>query len=235
MLFHTFHAKAALLNPDMRLLSEMPLIYVDPPQNITVRGGKAFTISVKIDNAVNLYGFDITLRWNSSLLDYGSHNIHVPRDTYPDGVLWSPIWPVMDKVNETACQIAIASGNPAPSFNGSGTFFEITLVAKDEVGVGYLGFDSTYLANKPPPGHNSESIPHNVQGTWVYVIPPGARGDVDGDNDVDIYDVVAVCAAYGAKEGEDPRYQPNLDIVYDHVINIFDVVAVCADYGWKKV
>lgn len=42
-------------------------------------------------------------------------------------------------------------------------------------------------------------------------------GDVDGDFDVDIYDVVKICAIYGKKHG-DPNYNPSCDIDNDVVI-----------------
>jgi hypothetical protein len=56
--------------------------------------------------------------------------------------------------------------------------------------------------------------------------------DVDGDGDVDIFDVVAVASIYGCKEG-DARWNPKVDLVEDKVINIFDVVVVAGHYGEK--
>jgi len=55
-------------------------------------------------------------------------------------------------------------------------------------------------------------------------------GDVDGDRDVDIYDIVAMAGAYGSKEGE-PEYIANCDIDGDGDIDIFDIVAAAGNYG----
>lgn len=91
--------------------------------------GTKFDVTVKIYNVTNLYGLELKFRWNATFLRYVSHTVHIPRDTYPDGVLWNPVLQVMDEVNASAgtYQIAYASIAPAPSFNGSGTVFTMTL------------------------------------------------------------------------------------------------------------
>jgi len=63
--------------------------------------------------------------------------------------------------------------------------------------------------------------------TEVYVTTPG---DVDGDGDVDIYDIVKMCGCYGTKEG-DPLYDGDCDIDGDGDIDIYDIVIICNYYG----
>lgn len=90
----------------------------------------------------------------------------------------------------------------------------------------------------------------NFEITWAnpapYLIPPGINGYVDmfpligpigqitGDADlngkVDIYDIVAACAAYGQVWCQ-YGWNPNVNWNGDGTINIFDVVAACANYG----
>jgi len=55
-------------------------------------------------------------------------------------------------------------------------------------------------------------------------------GDVDGDRDVDIFDIVRMTGIYGATS-LDPNYDPNCDIDDDGDIDIFDVVAAAGNYG----
>jgi len=55
-------------------------------------------------------------------------------------------------------------------------------------------------------------------------------GDVDGDRDVDIFDIVRMSSVYGISH-PDPRYDPNSDWDEDGDIDIFDIVTATAQYG----
>jgi hypothetical protein len=109
-------------------------VKVDLPltEYYTKATGKEFTVSVKIVDVTNLYGFDIKLRWNTTFLEYVGSSVRVPRNTYLDGVLWNPVLWLADDVNQTAgtyC-IAYSSIDPAPVFNGTGTVFTMTFRVK---------------------------------------------------------------------------------------------------------
>jgi len=47
---------------------------------------------------------------------------------------------------------------------------------------------------------------------------------------VDLKDVYAVAKAYGSYPGH-PKYDPNLDIIYDGKIDLKDYYTVCKKYG----
>ena len=55
-------------------------------------------------------------------------------------------------------------------------------------------------------------------------------GDVDGDSDVDIFDIVRMATIYGV-EKPDPAYDPNCDLDNDGDIDIFDIVRAAGNYG----
>jgi len=57
-------------------------------------------------------------------------------------------------------------------------------------------------------------------------------GDVDGDFNVDILDVVKIIGIYVSKHG-DPQFNPNSDIDNDGVIIILDVVVCTSHYAQK--
>jgi hypothetical protein len=90
--------------------------------------GTEFTVDARIYNVTNLYSFNLKLRWNTTFLRYMSHSIQIPRNTYPDGVLFDPTQALADSVNLTTGTywLNYSSLDPAPSFNGSGTIFNVT-------------------------------------------------------------------------------------------------------------
>jgi acyl-homoserine lactone acylase PvdQ len=61
---------------------------------------------------------------------------------------------------------------------------------------------------------------------------PKLTGDVDGDFDVDILDVVRITSIYGLKRG-DPNFNPESDLDNDGAVTIFDVVICTSHYGQK--
>jgi parallel beta-helix repeat protein len=68
--------------------------------------------------------------------------------------------------------------------------------------------------------------------TFTYgIVKVTVPGDVDGDGDIDIYDIVRITSSYNAIIG-DPRYYANADIDGSGIINIFDVVIATSRYGY---
>jgi len=67
----------------------------------------------------NLYAFDISIRWNPAVLSYVSHMKKVPVQTYPGGILNSPVLLAVDDVDAVAgtYRIAYTSNFPAAPFN----------------------------------------------------------------------------------------------------------------------
>jgi hypothetical protein len=129
--------------------------------------GQQFNVSVKIYNVSNLYGFDLQLKWNTTYFEYVSHTAKVPKNTSSDGVLYSPILPLRDDVDDVAGTywVAYSSMAPAPAFSGNGTVFIMTFrvkyhPAQPEADV-YADFDfipPTDLADK-----DAQPIPHVVE------------------------------------------------------------------------
>ena len=67
--------------------------------------------------------------------------------------------------------------------------------------------------------------------TFIFgVVTVTIKGDVDGDFDVDIYDVVKITSIYGSARS-DPEFNPNSDLDDDGEITIYDVVRCTSHYG----
>ncbi len=80
----------------------------------------------------------------------------------------------------------------------------------------------------------ADSVPGEIYSTdntffdgWAFLTLPG---DVDGDRDVDIFDIVRMAGVYGARI-PDPKYDLYCDIDYDGDIDIFDIVIAAGNYG----
>ena len=78
----------------------------------------------------------------------------------------------------------------------------------------------------PVPGETDTADNTYINGLVLVTIP----GDVDGDFDVDIYDVVKITGIYGSKK-TDPEFNPNSDLDDDDEITIYDVVRCTSHYG----
>lgn len=123
-------------------------VYVDPPE-VTYPRMNNFSISVKIRDVDGLYGLQMEFSWDSLLLEYINHTVHIPVENHPDGVLHESVSSVEDTVNETAGTyfVAYASWDPAPAFKGNGTIFTISFHVK-EVGQCLLKIHDCRLVDK---------------------------------------------------------------------------------------
>ena len=85
----------------------------------------------------------------------------------------------------------------------------------------------TISANVSSVEGETETLDNNMEDGVILVTTPG---DVDGDFDVDIFDIVKIAGAYGSVEGE-PQYNGDADVDGDGDIDIFDVVIAASNYG----
>lgn len=59
--YAVYHGNSTLTTYALSSPSTLPVIYVDPPEILGLPPSSTFTISVKISNVTNLYGFDLTI------------------------------------------------------------------------------------------------------------------------------------------------------------------------------
>lgn len=123
------------------------VVFVEP-ENVTVPMGGTFGIAIKIADVENLFGFDVRMSWDPSIVKYVSHTVTVPVESYPNGVLYRPIFLVRDEVNESGTPTdpeslllaAYLSLPSARSFNGSGTMLAVSF---EVVGTGECELELT--------------------------------------------------------------------------------------------
>jgi hypothetical protein len=143
--------------------TSLTTVNVVPAQN-TMRIGETMIVNVTITNVQNLYGLDINLEWNNSLLQLMSANSWLGVESHPGGVLHestdAPISVVEDDFFQEAGEyhLVATSQNPSPSFNGSGTIVTLTFNVTS-IGHSALALQSE-LADRPLPDQISEFIAH---------------------------------------------------------------------------
>src|SRR3972149_6337974 len=153
---------------NIALAASEPKVYVDPPAILDLDPSNYFNISIKIANVTGLHGLDDLNGWNPTVVEYVSHTMKMPRNTYPDGVLYNPILPIKNEVNASAGTywIAISSMAPAPAFDGNGTIVEFRFHV---IALGNFVFDikSSDLAKA-----DGQPIAHTVEDGYFGNLPP---------------------------------------------------------------
>jgi hypothetical protein len=201
--------------------STKPELQVEPPEYKAHALNEVFEINVTVHDVVNLYVFNITLSYNTTLLD--------ATDVSIGAFLSSPSYSYYIDDAAGFVRVYATSSGGAPPANGSGTLFAVTFkVTKGAVWhTRYnedpplecdLALSSTLL--KTSTGYQ---IPHDVvNGRYLY--EPKA-GDVDMDGKVGLTDLRTVAYYY------DPNYNIIVDLNRDSVIDVYDLSIVASHYG----
>lgn len=215
---------------------ELPSVSVDP-SSIVDEGlgpGAKFTVSIKIADVTDMWGFGVNVGWNSSLLDItddpGTPDIiegvtegsflQNGGDTRFTAKLYQ---------NEGTLSVASTLLGEGTHQSGDGTLFTIEFTVQ-ELGATTLDlYDTGVNVKGPPPEYTPTPTEHTTKdgsfaNTTVLV------GDINGDGSVDIFDVVILAKAFGTKPG-DPNWNPNADLNSDGQVDIFDVVTIAKNFG----
>lgn len=134
------------------------------PQNSTPAVGQTLTITIQLSNVQNLYGVDIVLDWNPSMLTLQSNQSYVGVETYSNGILHNPTVVVQDTASQEAGEyhLVATSENPAAAFSGSGTIATLTFTVA-QAGTSSLTLNpelASYVT--PGSGDTSQFITANV-------------------------------------------------------------------------
>jgi len=150
------------------------------PQNSTVPVGKTVTVTVQLSDVQNLYGLDMTLDYNNTVLQLTNQQPDLGTNAIPGGVLYGN--PLTTDINSlqsgglyyntslstsSEYHLFATSAGSASSFNGSGTIVTLTFKV---IGAGKspLTLSST-LSDHPVPSETASPIPHNDYSGTVYV------------------------------------------------------------------
>jgi hypothetical protein len=95
--------------------------------------GDTLTVNIKISNVQNLYGVDVTLKWNTAVLNLFSVTPKLGVESNPEGVLHEsstyPIYIIDNNATQTSGEyhlLATSTGSSTPAFTGNGTIAVVT-------------------------------------------------------------------------------------------------------------
>jgi hypothetical protein len=129
------------------------------------RIGDSLTVNIKISDAQNLFGIDLTLTWDPAVLKAISVTPELGVESHPGGVLHeSSEYPIYVQNNDTSASsgyyhlLATSTGSSTSSFSGSGTIVNITFNVTS-TGPSQLSLQSE-LSDKAPEGGTANLIDH---------------------------------------------------------------------------
>lgn len=142
-------------------------VVVEPHQNFA-EIGEVFTVEITLNDVENLFGLEVEIFWDASILNVTKINSRLGRESHEDGVLHEipGSAPIQIYQNITLQEfgkhtLAASSIAPAPSFNGSGKImlvtFNVTSTGTCEIRL------AVKLYDKPQLGGVSNPISHSIQ------------------------------------------------------------------------
>lgn len=137
------------------------------PTDSSAGVAETFDVNVTITNVQNLYGVEVTLNWNSTVLEAADIDVRLGQT---DGALYNPVYIVENTTEQGKYTISASSTNPAPSFNGTGIVITLTFRV---IGMGnsVLALESQ-LYDHPSPDEVSQPIAHStLDGSFHGIVP----------------------------------------------------------------
>jgi hypothetical protein len=144
------------------------------PRDISVGTGQSFSVNITIADVQNLYGLEVTLSWNSSVLQVVNIDDRLGQT---DGALNNPIYVAENSTQENSYVISATSTSPAPPFNGTGNMAKITFTVTN-TGDSKLGIEAQ-LYDYPPPDRDpriSLPIAHTTIDGFFHSLVPEFSG-----------------------------------------------------------
>jgi hypothetical protein len=218
---------------------------LDAQGNVTITGNMTLNDLAEGMHNITIYANDIAGNWAGSQIAYFSfekvHDVAAVNLTN-SRIAYLPTSVVGQGYNITIYVNLVNQGSFEENFlaeiyanssllgeaqanlsSGQGCIVELTWTTEEPaLGIYSLSVQIPPLQNETDLEDNTFTAPIDV----LVTIP----GDVDGDRDVDIFDVVLVVDLYGVTS-LDPQYDICCDIEGDGDTDIFDVVITADNYG----
>jgi len=186
-----------------------------------------FYIDITVANVLNLYGWEINMTFNPTVLEVVDM-VEGPFLLDFADLMGVSTWPLGPLIDNTAGWVQMADSlfplpDPPDGADGSGVLATITFHVLTE-GTVPLHFDytllTTYAGGLPTP------IEHTARDGF-FQLP---LGDINSDGIVAVKDLRILGKAYGSALGQ-PSYNPDADLNKDDAVNHADLTIVSSNYG----
>ena len=133
-----------------------------------------------------------------------------------------------ETLNMTVC--ANVSGEPEPS---ASWYYAVTLTGGSSAPVILTWNTSGFAKGNYTITCQAEALlgeantTDNTRCSWIMITIPG---DIKGDGTVDIFDAIAMAAAFDSAP-DSSNWTPNADINSDNVVDIYDAIILAGNYG----
>lgn len=122
-----------MLYPNNVVFSQASVSVVVEPATISAHLGESFDVTVSVSNVQDLYGLEVILKWDASILRTKKVDVRLGVETFSDGVLHEsstspPIFIAENNISQTGGEYRLVATSmaPAPAFSGSGNIVRIT-------------------------------------------------------------------------------------------------------------
>jgi hypothetical protein len=218
---------------------------LDHGANVTITGNTTLTGLGEGSHNIRIYGTDIATNTADSAVTYFSfeicHDVSV-LEVYTSKEGCQPFETVAEGNNCTVFAVIQNPGSFTETFNvtiyANDTEFdhvEISLVSGETTTLTFIWDTSvfnkgnyTLEAYAWPVPEEAETVDNTAYSPKPLLLT--IAGDVDGDREVDIFDIVRMANCYGVSSPS-PRYDPNCDLDDDGDIDIFDIVLAASNYS----
>ncbi len=192
----------------------------NPAHKVASPTGGAFTLDVELQRVRDLGGFEFSFAFNPAVVRVDE--IALGSFVTGAGRAFTALRPRIDN-DMGAASFGAYSYGAEPGRGGSGPIARITFTPV-AVGRSALRFSSAQVSTT-----SGTAIPTTTEGGSIEV-RLGLTGDVDGDCDVDIIDIMLVAGRWGATRGS-ARYDERCDLDGDGDIDLADIMQVVEHYG----
>ena len=196
-----------------------PLVWIAPPQQTVQLSGGNFTADVAIADVTDLGSFEFTLAFSPGVV----HAEATELGDFLESTGRSAV-PVGEINNETGTvTFGAASFGESSGPNGSGVLATITF--SPQAG----GTSDLHLQDVQITDTATGPIPVDRQDGQV-TVTASIPGDLDGDCDVDVVDIMMVASHWNTTEGQ-PGYDPACDMDDDGDVDVVDIMLVASRWG----